>query len=52
MSDLAAAYTSLGLGLTSSEGREIIVENELLLSLHKDLVHLLHVEFGSEGNRC
>ena len=50
MTDLAASYAALGLRLTGSERREIIVEHELLVTLDEDLVHFLHVKLGTEGD--
>ena len=48
MADLTAANTARGTGLTRREGREIVVQHELLRALNQNLVDHLLVEFGSE----
>ncbi len=48
MTYLTTANTSLGLGLSRGERREVIVEDELLGLLYENLVHLLFVHLCSE----
>ena len=50
MTYLTTANTSLGLGLSGGERREVIVEDKLLGLLYENLVHLLHVHLCSEGD--
>ena len=50
VADLAAAQAACGLGLARREGREVIVEHELLGALHQHFVLLLFVEFRAERN--
>ena len=49
MTDFATADTPLGLGFAGGERREVVMEDELLVFLDEDLVHLLHVHLCSEG---
>ena len=50
MADLATAHTALRPCLTGSERREVVVEDNLLVILDENFVHLLHVKLGSEGH--
>ena len=50
MADFAASGSADGLGLTGSERREVVVQHELLVFLDQDLVHLLHIHLGAEGD--
>ena len=50
MSNLTTSYAALRLGLTCCERREVVVEHELLVVLDEDLVGLLHIHLGSEGD--
>ncbi len=50
VADFAASGAAQGLCLTCCERREVVVENELLVVLDEDLVHLLHVHLGAKGD--
>ena len=50
VADFAAREAAGGLGLARREGREVIVEHELLGTLHEHLVLDLFVEFRAERN--
>ena len=50
VADFAAREAAGGLGLARREGREVIVEHELLGALHEHLVLDLFVEFRTERN--
>ena len=48
VTDLAAAYATLGLGLTGTEWREVIVKEEAHVALVEHIVHHLLIELCSE----
>ena len=50
VADFTASGSTDGLGLTGSERREVVVQHELLVFLDQDFVHLLHIEFGAQGD--
>ena len=50
MTDLTTTHTTLRLGLTSGERREVLVEDNLLVILDEDFIHLLHIKLCSEGH--
>ena len=50
VTDLTTAHTSLRLGLSRCERREVIVEDKLLRTLYQHLVQLFHIHLGSEGH--
>ncbi len=50
VADLAAAGSTLCLGLARCERREVVVEHKLLVVLDQHFILLLHVELGAEGH--
>ncbi len=50
VADLAAAQAACGLGLARREGREVIVQHELLGTLYQHFVLDFFVEFRTERN--
>ena len=50
VADLTAADTARSTGVTGRERREVVVQDKLLLTLDQHLVHLFHIQLGTQGD--
>ena len=50
VADFTAADTARSTGVTGRERREVIVQDKLLLTLDQHLVHLFHIQLGTQGD--